>query len=297
MFSMGWQRGQSLGRDATSQEVVQTHSAHSDFSESHHPQMWSTCAGTLSAKGTEVSERVKRSHDGVPKPVLFIPGPVSGSTVVPVQWSELSQALVAMTEYGFSDNRVVHVVDSLSGECLEKEFSWGHIHTKLCHFSSLPDDLQRGLNVARKEAFWKETMEALLAHRTYDWKWDKIWVREYQTLVGKLWKTLEVAMNAARLSLDFCLLFCSEVMNALKRYDCGSMTFVPIFKGESFQAKVRYRAQGLKPEQRYRGKATHSQVRNISLLRPFLAAEGIVPASGSRIIVVPASGLEHSGKT
>ena len=86
-------------------------------------------------------------------------------------------------------------------------------------------------------------------------------------------------------------------MNALKEYDCGSMTFVPIFTGESFQARVRYRAQGLRPEQRYRGKATHSQVRNISLLRPFLAAEGIAPASGSRIIVVPASGSEHGGKT
>ena len=297
MFRMGWQRGQNLGRDGKSEKMVQRRSGHSDFSEAQHPEMWWTFAGTLSARGTEIFQRVKRNHEGVPKEVVFIPGPVFVSTVGPVQWSELSKALVEMTEYGFSENPVVHDINYFTGESLEQEFSWGNIHRRLCDINSLPEDLQRGFNAARNEAFGKKTMEALLAYQTHYWKWNTYWVREYQTLVGTLWKTLEKAMNAAGLSLDFCLFFCSEVMNALKEYDCGSMTFVPIFTGESFQARVRYRAQGLRPEQRYRGKATHSQVRNISLLRPFLAAEGIAPASGSRIIVVPASGSEHGGKT
>ena len=153
MFRMGWQRGQNLGRDGKSEKMVQTRSAHSDFSEAHHPEMWWTFAGTLSARGTEIFQRVKRNHEGVPKEVVFIPGPVFVSTVGPVQWSELSKALVEMTEYGFSENPVVHVVNYFTGESLEQEFSWGNIHRRLCDINSLPEDLQRGFNAARNEAF------------------------------------------------------------------------------------------------------------------------------------------------
>ena len=103
-------------------------------------------------------------------------------------------------------------------------------------------------------------------------------------------------MNCAELDLEFCLFFCSQVMEALNWADCGSMSFVPILKttmslsssstastqAQGFQARVRYRAQGLKPEQRYRHKVTRTQSRSHLLLHPFLAAQGILPAVSTR---------------
>jgi hypothetical protein len=294
MRHMGWTRGQRLGPSSpTTQEAVRSDRAPWEFSASSHFEMWSTLAGTLASKHMDMHERVKRSHDGTLAPVLFTSGPVEESTAVPVSWHELSNALVAMTEYAFSESGVVYVLESPSGDAVQEKFHWGPVHVRLSNPSSLPSELQRGMKLASNAAKWISTMELLLAHRTYYWQWDAQWSREYLQHVGSLWKTLEVAINHAELSLDFCVFFCSQVMVALlTRADCGSMTFVPILKSalsassssaatahpQGFQARVRYRAEGLKPEQRYR-KATRTQSRGIWLLRPFLAAQGALPAA------------------
>ena len=49
----------------------------------------------------------------------------------------------------------------------------------------------------------------------------------------------------------------------------------------TFSAKVRYRAQGLKPDARYRHKATGTQLHGGFLLRPFLTAQGVLPSTST----------------
>ena len=121
------------------------------------------------------------------------------------------------------------------------------------------------------------------------------WKEAYRRYVGTMWKTLEVAMNHADLKLDFCVFFCSQVMQALQQSECGGMSFVPILKVTPnstssaagsvavpiFLARVRYRAEGHKPGVRYRQKVTRTQSRSDFLLRPFLAAQGVLPSTSA----------------
>ena len=135
-------------------------------------------------------------------------------------------------------------------------------------------------------------MAALLAQQTHDWKGDAGSTKQYLRLLGSLWKTLEVAINNAHLPLDFCLFFCSQVMDALWWVDAGSMIFVPSLKSSSpssassaqvlsFEPRVKYRAQGTKPDKRYPHTVTWTQSHGLFLLRPFLAATGVLPASSA----------------
>ena len=197
-----------------------------------------------------------------------------------------------MTAFHFSDFGTVCDWDDLSGSWLQEKFDWGYLHVRLAQRSNLPFELQQGMDVAGNGDKWTDTMAALLAQQTHDWKGDAGSTKQYLRLVGSLWKTLEVAINNAHLPLDFCLFFCSQVMDALWWGDAGSMSFVPSLKSSSpssassaqvlsFEPRVRYRAQGTMPEKRYRHKVTRTQSHGLFLLRPFLAAEGVLPAASA----------------
>ena len=81
-----------------------------------------------------------------------------------------------------------------------------------------------------------------------------------------------------------------QVMEALNWVNCGLMSFVPTLERNStgsrqaqrFQAKVRYKAEGLDATKRYRHKVTRTQSRERLLLRPFQAAKGILPVVSTR---------------
>ena len=260
------------------------------FSASSHAEMWATLAGTKALRKKELNRRIKRFHDGCPVPVRFTPGPVLEPTLAPVSWHELSQALVTMTEYAFSESGAVHVLDSLSENYVQEQFHWGFLHVRLCKSRCLPLELQEGMNAASNEDKWSNTMKALLDYETSSWRFSEEYRKEYVKQVGVLWKTLEVAINCAEIDLKFCVFFCNQVMEALNWVNCGLMSFVPRLETNStgstqaqgFQAQVRYKGQGLDPRERYRHKVTRTQSRQRLLLRPFQAAKGILPAVSTR---------------
>ena len=79
---------------------------------------------------------------------------------------------------------------------------------------------------------------------------------------------------------------------ALIDHDVGCMIFVPLLTTASssssssvagaqvpaFKARVRYRAQGTVPSERYgRPKLSWKQAESLSLIRSFLAAHGVLP--------------------
>ena len=53
-------------------------------------------------------------------------------------------------------------------------------------------------------------------------------------------------------------------------------------QAQRFQAKVRYKGEGLDATKRYRHKVTRTQSRERLLLRPFQAAKGILPVVSTR---------------
>ena len=200
-----------------------------------------------------------------------------------------------MTAFSFSDSMSIQVFDAELQVCSEETFQWGDIHTRLSDPNFLPSELQAGMDSAGNKDRWADTMKCLLENRTYFWQYDQESKAAYLRYVGIMWKTLEVAMNCADLQLDFCFFFCRQVMQALEKSKCGGMTFVPVLKDTSnstlsaassvavptFSAKVRYRAQGLKPDARYRHKATGTQLHGGFLLRPFLTAQGVLPSTST----------------
>ena len=133
-----------------------------------------------------------------------------------------------MTAFHFSDFGTVCDWDDLSGSWLQEKFEWGYLHVRLAQRSNLPFELQRGMDVAENGDKWTETMAALLAQQTRHWKGNAGSTKQYLSLVGSLWKTLEVAINSAHMPLDLCSFFCSQVMDALWWVDAGSMSFVRV---------------------------------------------------------------------
>ena len=158
------------------------------------------------------------------------------------------------------------------------------------------------MHAANNKDYWKEAMEAILGQKAQRWKSDAETTRKYLHHVGRLWKTLEVALNHAHLDMDLCLFICSQVMNAVWWRYSGGMSFVPILtrvpsnnasgaQNFGLAGKVRYRAQGTVPQQRYPHRApradsgpTRGQLQGVFLLRPFVAAPGTLPgASASKL--------------
>ena len=297
MHKMGWRRGQSCGVSPLSERCVH------EFSAASHPELWETLAGTLGQRNVDLSERVKRHCQSVPVAVPFHAGETLVQTVAPLSWHELAQALVAMTQYAFSDT--VHVWDVEAGVWKQESFHWSFTHMKLSARKGLPCELQQGMRQAGNEDTWTGSMEALLEYRPYYWKVGKRYTMEYLGLVGKLWKTLEVAMNQSALPLEFCIFFCGQVMEALRHVDGSRMSFVPTLTNASrlstgsttgaqahrFEARVRYKAEGLRPEKRYGSKVSRRQAASVLLLRPFLAAQGVLPDAPSGSVHAKSSPL------
>ena len=197
-----------------------------------------------------------------------------------------------MTAFHFSDSGILCEWDDLSGSYLQENFEWGHLHVRLGQRTNLPLELQRGMDVAENGDKWTETMAALLAQQTRHWKGNAGSTSQYLKHVGTLWKTLEVAINNAHMSLDLCLFFCKQVMDALWWVDGGSMSFFPRLQSSSassssgaqvcsFEPRAKYRAQGTKSEKRYPRTVTWTQSHNLFLRRPFFAARGVLPASSA----------------
>ena len=290
MKEKGWAPGQALGL------TIRALDPPSPFAAITHPETFATAASTLATKSISISERLQRDRQGMLLPVAFVPGPVMQEQCAVLTWQHIAEGMVTMTEYAFSELGQVHEWDSANARWVQEIFHWTHFHSQMTQLDCLPRELQLGMHSAGTGQKWVETMQTLRNHRTYFWKWDDNYSKVYLRHVGALWKTLELAMNQAKLDLDFCFFFCSAVMDLLAAVDSGGMTFVPVLgntgsqgtAGSSsasaqrltFQARVRYRAQGRVAAQRYRTLTRH-QANSISLLRPNLAARGVLPGAPS----------------
>ena len=170
MDKWGWTPGQALGPASSAAQEGQSLQRPKQCSASEQAEMWATLAGTIGSKKKQLNRRMKRSRDGHPLPVQFSPGPSLEATLEPLTWHEISQALITMTEYGFCEDGVVHVLDSSSKMYVQEQFHWGFLHVRLCTFRCLPLELQEGMNAASNEDKWSNTMKALLDYETYSWR-------------------------------------------------------------------------------------------------------------------------------
>ena len=123
MFDMGWQRGQRLGYKPTAPLAGRSDESFRGLSQASHPEMWLTLAGTLASKDAALSERLKRTQNGDLEPVQFTFGHSIKTMVELLTWHELSQALVAMTTFNFSDLGTVYDWDDLSGSWLQEDLT------------------------------------------------------------------------------------------------------------------------------------------------------------------------------
>ena len=281
MQNWGWEPGKELGRNVTpTADMVETSE---EFTAASHPHFFLAAAQTGGRRQEEVHHRIKRMRDGTCKPVLFTQGEVLEPVLT---WKQLIDALIEMTEFGFSRSGLVHVLDTSSERYEQQQFGWQLNHFLLCKRQCLPFELKRGMEYADNGDLWESTMQSLLSYETYDWRLKNDYFLQYQLYISRLWKTLEFAMNHAEVDLAFCVFVCSKVMEACSVADCGYMFLNPVLEPittsssrqvQRFQAKFRYRAQGRDPKERYRQKATQIQLQRGELRRPFLAAKGIAP--------------------
>ena len=281
MQSWGWEPGQELGRNVGAiDDMVETPA---EFNAVSHPYFFSALARTRGRWKEDVQHRIKRRRDGTCRPVLFTQGEVLEPVLT---WKQLLDALIEMTEFGFSRSGLVHKLDSMSENHEQQEFVWQSTHFLLCRRQCLPLELKRGMKNADNGEFWESIMQTLLSYQTYDWRLRNEYFLQYREYISRLWKTLEKAMNHAEVDLAFCVFVCSKVMEACRIADCGNMFLNPVLEpmstsssrqGQRFQAKFRYRAKGRDPAERYRQMATYGQLQRGALLRPFLAAQGIAP--------------------
>ena len=168
------------------------------------------------------------------------------------------------------------------------------VHHKCQHVKNLPRELEDGIRQAGSEcySYWERYWQECIKRLTLWEKGGRWEQKDYDKSIGHCWKTLEIGMNAAKLDLSFILFFCTKVMRDLCWLYSGGMTFLPTLDSQlttsssssaaaaaaQFTSKVRYRAQGKDPTKRYRGSGlTRNQASGIYSLRPWLAAQGILP--------------------
>ena len=214
--------------------------------------MFKTLATTRAVPIADLYARLKRDRYDFLAPVVFLLGGCTETSLQLLRWDDIAEALVAMTSFGFSAANTVEAWDDLSNTWTEETSHWGLLHVKLSNLQCLPEEFQDGLRSAGKADLWTSTMDTLLIWRTFFWKWNDGFRREYSVLVGKLWMTLATALNAQALPLDFLFFFCNCIMTALDRNYCGDMTFVQFLATSSssstnsatvasqFAHKVRY---------------------------------------------------------
>ena len=307
MQKMNWHKGDKLGKPEPKPKGKPRPDSRPTFSRLTHPEMFDTFAHTLGQsldmKGEEreLQSRLKRDRTGNKiAEVPFCLKEIAESSFPALTWHEIARALVSMTEFAFSKTGHVHVYDDkLDMQALDdtgqERFFWTLTHVKLSMLKCLPQELQAGMDIAGNGPLWRETMQNLMQYSVYDWSLVR-WKQDLGRLVGRLWKTLEVAMNGCDLDLAFCTFFCAQVMEGLRAVEDSFMTFLPTLEAfapvpEAASAslrggpaavstpaktRVRYRAQGL-ADNRYGKKATHKQLRTSTLARPFQAAHGVPP--------------------
>ena len=289
MYRMGWHRGEQLGfvaepTAAGTPEIV----IHKVFDFESAPEMFQTLASTRAVPIADLYTRLKRDRYGYLAPVPFLLGSVIETSLQVLRYEDIAEALAVMTSFGMSAGYDVTVWDDLTDTWINEPFHWGFMHVKLSTLQCLPEDFLEGLRISGTTDLWTSTMDKLLTWRSFFWKWNTGFSKEYALLVGSLWKTLEKALNAQALPLDFLFFFCNQIMTALDRRYCGDMTFVPVVDtssssstssatvGSEFAHRVRYRAQGKNAGSRYR-KPTQAQLGRVTLQRPALAAQGFLP--------------------
>ena len=292
MTALGWQRGQQLGRQPG---VPQT--SFSTWDKTSHPQFHRTLASTRKLKD-ENDKQVLRDGRCDLVPLNFRAGEdiAESKTTLSVDLKSLNfhdfvEALVGMTELAFSEGGEIH---KFSDEAVPESFGkldWDSRHEELSLLHRLPVFLQRGMQKAGNGDLWTSIMTDLLRTPAQQWVQSDETQQLLRTQVGKLWKTMEVAMNNAELTVPFCVFSSSMIMSLLEQIDSPSrMTFTPLLskasqaaassaeevQGEHFVPRVRYRGKGLDPAARYT-KPSKSQRDRRVLLRPFAAAQGIPP--------------------
>ena len=165
MQSWGWEPGQELGRNVAA--IVDIMETPTEFNAASHPYFFSALARTRGKRTEEVHHRIKRRHDGTCRPVLFTQGEVLEPVLT---WKQLLDALIEMTEFGFSRSGLVHKLDSLSENNEQQQFVWQSTHFLLCRRQCLPSELKRGMKNADNGELWESIMQTLLSYQTYDWR-------------------------------------------------------------------------------------------------------------------------------
>ena len=214
MNRLNWRKGQKLGAHKPHDRAPAP--VRTIFSPETQPEMFDRLAHTLGQaqlmkeRGGDLQGRLKRDRTG--KKIAEVPfclTEIAESSFPALNWHQIARALVSMTEYAFSKTGHVHVYDDkLDMQALDdirqERFFWTLTHVKLSMLTCLPQDLQAGFVIAGNGPVWTETMRNLMQYGVYDWSLVG-WKQEYLRLIGRLWKTLEVAMSACDLELAFCV--------------------------------------------------------------------------------------------
>jgi len=288
IYRTGWYQGQQLGYIANPPATRASQLVIHSFNETTAPEMSQTLAETQTPPIADLYARVKLTQDHCLASIPVLQGAISETSLMLLCWADVVEALVTMTSFGFSKETTIKVWDAASDNWRSDVFLWRFCHVRLSTPQCLPVELQEGFRSSGKADLWISTMDTLLNRQPPWWKWNESFAREYIVLIGKLWKTLEVALNATSQPLDFLFLLCNSIMKSLDTSPCGDMTFVPVLGNTvssrpstdvaslDFIPKVRYRAQGRLAAIRYR-KPSRTQSERVLLQRASIAAQGFLP--------------------
>ena len=220
LYRMGWYRGERLGYVANPgttrapQVVIHKFTAHTA------PEMFQTLANTRAQPITDLYARLKRDRYGFLASVPFFVGGTLETSIQLLRWEDIVEALVTMTSFGFVEDHTIEVWDDLSGSWVKEFFHWGFLHVKLSTLECLPVEFQDGLRSSAKEDLWTHTLDRLLAFRPFWWKWSEGYCWEDKSLIAKLWKTLEVALNSSHQPVESLFFLCNSIMTALDCRPC-----------------------------------------------------------------------------
>ena len=288
IYRMGWHRGDRLGHVVHPAATIPPEIVFHKFTAATAPEMFQTFVNTRAVALADFHRRLKRDKYGFLASVQFLPGETLETSIQQLRWEDIVEALVTMTNFGFVEDTQIDVWDDLSSNWIKEFFHWSFFHVKLSTLECLPVVFQDALRSSGKESLWTDTLDKLLQFRPFWWKWSEGYCREYKSLIGTLWKTLEVALNSSHQPLESLFFLCNSIMTALDCRPCGDMTFVPLL-GRSFPSstntnalpfdfvvKVRYRAQGRLAVKRYRN-PTRTQGERGVLQRRFFQAPSFLP--------------------
>ena len=274
MRKLGWQSGALSNKGGALGLVTPLPMA----SSSSQPEIFMTQAITQSLSGTTpMKKRLKVDANGALVRIAFTKGEVllnSSTALRTLSWDDVVTTLASCTQVALHQHCDPSVV--ALDQC--------NLMTEL---ACLPKKLQTGLLDANNFEIWKQSASTVLdglgAWRDYS---RNALLKD----VGKLWKTMEVAMNHAALDLPFCIFVSSKIAHEVSERDLGGMAFGLVWDGgtDAFRAKVRYKAQGRIASRRYKKTGCTSRQAVLGHLERCIdAAKGVNPVMKAKVKPTP----------